>query len=83
MNRHPNKPLTCTVNFQAQPLNGAYSALVLSGDSPEAFNSIEHPDRVVPQKTKFAFNQGVVELPPHSLTILKVKRPTAKPFKTR
>jgi alpha-N-arabinofuranosidase len=53
-------------------LDGTFDATILAGDSPDAFNDVEHPDRVLPVKTQLQFNQGVVELPPHSLTIVKV-----------
>lgn len=75
VNRHPNQPLVCTINLKNQPLNGTYEATVLAGDSPEAFNDIEHPNRVVPEKKTFKVSQGILELPPHSLTILKVRLP--------
>ncbi len=73
VNRHPDKVLACTIQFRKQPLDGTYSATVLCGDSAEAFNDIEHPNRVVPAKKTLAVKQGLVEFPPHSLTILKVK----------
>lgn len=78
VNRHPSQPLACTVRFQKQPLDGTYSAVVLAGDSPEAFNDIEHPNRVVPEKKQFTVKQGALELPPHSLTILNVPAPGVK-----
>jgi len=72
VNRHPDKPLACTVNMKETPLEGNCEALVLAGDSPDAYNDIGHPDRVVPVHTKLTFTGGVVNLAPHSLTILKV-----------
>jgi len=72
VNRHPDKEVACTVKMKDRLLDGNYAAIVLSGDSPEAFNDIGHPDRVAPQKTTFTFTQGVVDLPPHSLSIVKV-----------
>jgi hypothetical protein len=50
VNRHPNKALLCSAMFKDQPLEASYAAVVLAGDSPEAFNDIEHPDRVVPEQ---------------------------------
>jgi hypothetical protein len=52
-------------------LDGECATLVLAGDSPEAFNDIENPNRVAPQKTTLTFIKGAVNLPPHSLTLLK------------
>ncbi|MEI7903184.1 MAG: alpha-L-arabinofuranosidase C-terminal domain-containing protein [bacterium] len=72
VNRHPDKKVACTVNMKNRLLDGKFSAVVLAGASPEAFNDIEYPDRVAPQKTTLTFTQGVVNLPPHSLTIIKV-----------
>ncbi|MCX7006013.1 MAG: hypothetical protein NTY53_01970 [Kiritimatiellaeota bacterium] len=72
VNRHSSKPVACTVQMKDRLLDGEYAALVLAGDAPEAFNDIEHPNRVTPQKTTLTFNKGAVNLPPHSLTILKV-----------
>jgi alpha-N-arabinofuranosidase len=72
VNRNPEKAVACTVNINNKPLNGSYQAVVLAGDSAEAYNDIENPNRVVPKKTKLTFTNGRVNLPPHSLTIVKV-----------
>jgi len=71
VNRHPDKELVCTVKMKDRLLDGKYAATVLSGDSPDSFNDIENPNRVIPRKTKLVFTKGVVNLPPHSLTIIK------------
>jgi hypothetical protein len=54
-------------------LDGEYAAVILAGDSADAFNDIGHPDRVTPQKTMLTFTRGRVNLPPPSLTIVKVQ----------
>ena len=72
VNRHPSKAATCTVKMSDALPDGRYEATILAGDSPDAFNDVEHPDRVVPEKTKLTFTKGVVELPPHSLTIVRI-----------
>jgi alpha-N-arabinofuranosidase len=72
VNRHPEKPVACTVGMKGGPLEGSYPAVVLAGDSPDAYNDIEHPNRVAPQRTKLRFTNGVANLPPHSLTIVEV-----------
>jgi autotransporter-associated beta strand protein len=51
-------------------LAGVYEAMVQAGDLPEAYNDIGHPDRVVPVRTMLTFTRGVVDVPPHSLTIV-------------
>ena len=72
VNRHPDQAVACTLQMKGVGLDGQYQAVVLAGDSPEAFNDIEHPQRVLPEKTKLTFARGVASLPPHSLTIVKV-----------
>ena len=72
VNRHPDKAVACTVRMQDKLLEGEFDAVVLAGGSPDAYNDIEHPDRVVPEKRKLAFAKGIATLPPHSLTIIKV-----------
>jgi len=72
VNRNPEKELACTVTMKDRLLDGKYEATVLAGDSPDAFNDIEHPSRVTSQKTTLTFTKGDVNLPPHSLTIVKV-----------
>ncbi len=72
INRHPDKPAACTVKIGDKLPDGPCDATVLAGDSSEAFNDVEHPQRVVPEGKKVTFAQGVVNLPPHSLTIVHV-----------
>ena len=72
VNRHPDQEVTCTVKMKDRPLEGRHGALILAGDSPDADNDIEHPDRVVPQTTTLTFTRGTVRLPPHSLVIVKL-----------
>lgn len=54
------------------PLDGVYEGMILAGESPDSYNDIDHPNRVVPVRTTLGFAQGVLKLPPHSLTIVKV-----------
>ncbi len=75
VNRHPDRALACTVRMKDARLEGEYPAVTLAGDSPEAFNDIDHPDRVAPVRTTLTAVRGVVELPPHSLTVMKVSLP--------
>ncbi len=41
-------------------------------NSPDAYNSPENPDQVVPVRCEVTLQNGVVTLPPHSLTVLEV-----------
>jgi alpha-N-arabinofuranosidase len=74
INRHPDQEQSCIVMMKDQPLEGTFEACILSGDSPEAYNDITNPNRVVPMKTKMSVKNGMVKLKPHSLTILKLQR---------
>jgi alpha-N-arabinofuranosidase len=56
-------------------LNGTFKATVLTGDSPDSYNDIEHPDRVSPEKVEISFKKGITHLPPHSLTIVHLDWP--------
>jgi alpha-N-arabinofuranosidase len=73
VNRHPSKEVTCTVRMKETPLDGTYSATILAADSPDDYNDVEHPNRVVPKKTQVTFKNGAVKLAPHSLNIVKIQ----------
>ena len=75
VNRHPEQELRCALVVDCRPLEGRHKATVLSGDSVDAFNSVEHPDRVHPVETEATIEGGAISLPPHSLTVLSVPRP--------
>ena len=75
VNRHPSETVACTVKMKDTPLDGTYEATILAGDSPDAFNDVGQPDRVVPQKMQLTFKDGVAHLPPHSLTIVRITTP--------
>jgi alpha-N-arabinofuranosidase len=70
INRHPSKKVDCTVQLNAVVLDGPFKATILSGDSPDAYNDVSHPDRVVPESARLVFRKNVVKLPPHSLVIV-------------
>jgi alpha-N-arabinofuranosidase len=70
-NRHPSREVKCVVRMKGTPLSGTFDVTVLAGDSPDAFNDVEHPDRVVPVDRQLAFDEGSVNLPAHSLTIIR------------
>jgi alpha-N-arabinofuranosidase len=56
-------------------IDGTFDATMLAGDSPEAYNDVMQPNRVVPQNIQVTFSNGTVELPPHSLTIVQCRTP--------
>ncbi len=72
VNRHPESELACTLKFGAERLAEDCAMTVLSGDSPDAYNDVDSPSRVAPVKTKQQLLNGVVSLPPHSVTVLEL-----------
>ena len=73
VNRCPSDPVDCFVKVGEKPLEGKFEATVLAGDSPDAYNDIEHPDRVKPEEMMILIKDGIVKLPPHSLMIVRRK----------
>ena len=71
VNRHPTEAVDCQVKVGDKPLEGKFKATVLAGDSPDAYNDIEHPDRVKPEERGLSIKSGMVQLPPHSLMIVR------------
>jgi alpha-N-arabinofuranosidase len=72
MNRHPSEEVACTLKIAELPIDGTYKATVLTGDSPDSYNDIEHPHRVAPKEAELTFKKGAISLPPHSLVIVDV-----------
>jgi len=74
VNRHPDQSLACSLFFDGQPQAGTLSASLLQGDSTDAYNDIDQPERVRPEPVGLVCADGAVTLPPHSVTILKIER---------
>ena len=74
VNRHPEQALACHLFFDGQLQQGSCSAILLQGDSPDAFNDIADPERVHPEPVELPLQDGAVLLPPHSVAILKLAR---------
>ena len=72
INRHPETSVSCTVNLGERSLDGNYPATLLTAESPDTYNDIEHPDRITPKRVECVFKDGVVSLPPHSLMIVQI-----------
>ena len=73
VNRRATDTLHCTVRIGGNSLHGRYRATVLAGDSPEAYNDVDNPNRVIPQTIELSLENGHAVLPPHSITILEVE----------
>ncbi len=71
VNRDPSREVECNIGFGNPP--GRIEAVVLSGDSPDAYNDINDPERVVPEEKTLKVKNGCVVLPPHSLTVISVR----------
>jgi len=71
INRHPNTPMRIKLNLPNIAAGGIKTITSISGDSPDAFNDIENPSRVVPKTFSLTTNPGTFELPPHSVSILQ------------
>jgi alpha-N-arabinofuranosidase len=72
VNRHPDHWTSCTIKLGDWFPEGEFNATILTGDSPNAYNDLENPDRVIPGNSVLTFHKGVVNLPPHSLIILEM-----------
>lgn len=72
INRHPVEALACEVFIAGKSTNGVVSATVLSGDSVDAFNDVDRPNRVVPKRDHLQCDKGLVLLPPHSVTLCEI-----------
>jgi len=76
INRHPSDDVRCQIFLQGLLPHGSFEATVLSGDSVDSYNDIMRPSRVMPEKKQVTFEQGILTLQPHSLTIVKVGQNT-------
>ena len=70
VNRLPDEALDCRIVMDGAPLQGSRHASLLAGDSPDAYNDVTMPNRVTPQELDLVFTDGLVSLPPHSVTIM-------------
>jgi len=71
INRHPDKLLRCKVIVGGSALAGRHKVTILSGDSPEAYNDIECPDRVRPYEVEQTLTNGEIDLAPHSINLIQ------------
>lgn len=70
-NRHPDEAVECRFTLDERVLARSVQATTLSGDSPDAYNDISQPERVVPEVRTLHPKDGMVSLPPHSVTMLR------------
>lgn len=72
VNRHPTRSVRCRLTLDGSDVAGTHPAVLLSGDSPDAFNDIASPDRVVPVQGQLRFEDGMATVPPHTVAVLKI-----------
>ena len=72
VNRHPSDQVKCTVKMGGKLLDGLFRATLLTANSPDSYNDIEHPDQVSPRDVEVVFKKGITHLPPHSLIIMQI-----------
>ncbi|KKB12560.1 hypothetical protein VE25_06445 [Devosia geojensis] len=72
VNRDPVAAAECRIILDGQVLTGAWSAIILDGDSPDAFNSIDKPDAVAPRSVTMKDAAGSYSIPPHALCMLQI-----------
>ena len=72
VNRHPSDDVNCQIYLQGLLPHDSFEATVLSSDNVDSYNDKEHPNRVKPEKIQVVLERGVIALPPHSLTIVRI-----------
>ncbi|MGA8204475.1 MAG: alpha-L-arabinofuranosidase C-terminal domain-containing protein, partial [Woeseiaceae bacterium] len=73
VNRRPERPVACRLMLAGLPRVTRTTMVTLSGDSPDAYNDVDTPDRVVPRSQQLTGLDQPVVLPPHSVTIVTLK----------
>ncbi len=72
INRHPLVSLRFHIALEGKSLSGTYQMTTLCGDSPDAYNDVDRPERVVPVTKDVRIEQGMIDFPPHSVNIIKI-----------
>lgn len=71
VNKNPEKPVE--IDLGLGNVSGKIETVILSGDSTEAYNDINNPNRVIPERKQMIMKNSHVMLPAHSLTIFQIK----------
>ncbi len=69
INRHPQTAARLKLTLGSAMNPAGARVTILSGDSPDAYNDVARPDRVVPETRALMMSDGQIELPPHSVAI--------------
>lgn len=75
VNKSPDKVTPVKIDFASlgKTAPASVKAKVLTGDSPDAFNTIENPDRVHIEEKVFEIKDNTIELPAHTVAIVTVE----------
>ena len=73
VNKSDRDEAAVRVVIGGRPVTGEHDATVLTGTGPDAFNDVDAPEAVVPVTGRLSFTDGVVMLPPHSVSICRVR----------
>ena len=71
INRHPEMTARWKVNVDGRSNPAKGRVTILSGDSPQAYNDVAHPNRVVPETHDLAIGNPTLEFPPHSIAVVE------------
>jgi alpha-N-arabinofuranosidase len=73
VNKDPKNSRTLSIDFAKMGVKAMdkIEGKVLCGSSPDDYNEIGAENRVVPESKTFEVKNGCVELPAHSLVVLK------------
>jgi alpha-N-arabinofuranosidase len=72
VNRHPEAPARWKLGLTNAGSQENARVTILSGDSPDAYNDVAHPERVVPAQRPWNSRDAYLELPPHSVAIVQM-----------
>lgn len=68
INKHPEKVISYYLDIEGMP--NRVNVIMLEGDSTDAYNDVENPDRVIPEETMMDIENNTIQLPPHSVNIV-------------
>jgi len=71
INRHPALPARMKLDIGSGKKFRKASITILSGDSPDAYNDVAHPSRVVPETQELELANELFQLAPHSIAIVQ------------
>jgi len=72
VNRDDTRELACRVRREGREIDGPLEATLLTADTADAFNDIDHSARVAPVRKRLEVSNGAVILPPHSIAALSL-----------